>query len=538
MKTLTLIQDSPEWHAHRNTHFNASDAPAMLGESPYKTRNELLREKATGISAGIDATTQRRFDDGHRFEALARPLAEKIIGEDLYPVTGSEGLYSASFDGLTMMQDVAFEHKMLNDGIRAVEHIADLGLHYRIQMEHQLMVSGASRCLFMATQWDDDDHLVEEKHFWYEPDHDLRQLIIRGWEQFAKDLAEHKHREIAERPAADVSIELPALFVHAKGEITTSNMKEYGAALATKLSEVRAIELVTDKDFSNAKEAAKLFREQIGKLKLAKEAMLSQTVTIGEAARMIDAWSEDLRVTALQLEKDVEREDLAKKRAMTMDAAVKWREHIDALEQETKPIRLTVAQPDFAASIKGKRNYSSMQDAVDTALANGKVSADAEAKHIRAKLAWFGEYAKGYEALFADLQQIIYKAEDDFDLLVETRINAHKQVESEKLEAERQRIRQEEEAKAQAKVDDESKERQSAAQSAAETRPAALESEQVNPSPVAVTEPIKIDEAQKSAPGTPRPTDAQIIGVLAVHFGVSEQTVRGWISDMNLLVAA
>ncbi len=95
-------QGGPEWHKHRATHFNASDAPAMMGCSPYQTRTELLTRMKTGISAEVDAATQRRFDDGHRFEALARPLAEKIIGDDLYPVTGSGGELSASFDGLTL----------------------------------------------------------------------------------------------------------------------------------------------------------------------------------------------------------------------------------------------------------------------------------------------------------------------------------------------------------------------------------------------------------------------------------------------------
>ena len=102
MITHTLIQGSAEWHAYRREHDNASDAPAMMGCSPYKTRNQLLHERHTGLTADVDAATQRRFDDGHRFEALARPLAEGIIGEDLYPVTGSSGRLSASFHGLTM----------------------------------------------------------------------------------------------------------------------------------------------------------------------------------------------------------------------------------------------------------------------------------------------------------------------------------------------------------------------------------------------------------------------------------------------------
>ena len=53
MQQHNLIQGSAEWHAFRRQHYTASDAPAMLGISPYKTRAELLREKATGITPEI-----------------------------------------------------------------------------------------------------------------------------------------------------------------------------------------------------------------------------------------------------------------------------------------------------------------------------------------------------------------------------------------------------------------------------------------------------------------------------------------------------
>ena len=109
MITHDLIQGSPEWLAYRPSHDNASDAPAMMGCSSYKTRDQLIAELATGITPEVDPATQRLYDSGHRFEKLARPLAEEIIGEDLYPCTGSvEGSrLSASFDGLTMLEDPA-----------------------------------------------------------------------------------------------------------------------------------------------------------------------------------------------------------------------------------------------------------------------------------------------------------------------------------------------------------------------------------------------------------------------------------------------
>ena len=125
MKILNLIQGSREWLAHRAAHFNASDAPAMMGCSPYKMRTVLLHELHTGIVPEVDIATQKRFDNGHRAEALARPLAEKIIGDDLYPVTGTEGRLSASFDGLTLDEQTGFEHKALNADLRECFRLID-----------------------------------------------------------------------------------------------------------------------------------------------------------------------------------------------------------------------------------------------------------------------------------------------------------------------------------------------------------------------------------------------------------------------------
>ena len=79
MKTMNLVQGSTEWVEARRSTFNASEAPAMMGVSPYQTRTDLLRMKATGITQEVDAGTQVVFDRGHATEAAARPIAEEII---------------------------------------------------------------------------------------------------------------------------------------------------------------------------------------------------------------------------------------------------------------------------------------------------------------------------------------------------------------------------------------------------------------------------------------------------------------------------
>lgn len=209
MQIHELVQGSQEWLDHRANIFNASDAPAMMGCSPYKTRDELLREMATGIAKDTSGS-EFLFAKGHEAEAKARPLAEMRVGDDLYPITGTNDAYGlprplgASFDGLTMGFDTSFEHKLMNEAIRNAKTVEDLGLLYRIQMEQQLMVCEGDRNLFMATNWNGEE-IIESREFWYESDPSLREQIYLGWVQFAKDLEAYVHsEEVAKVEAAPV----------------------------------------------------------------------------------------------------------------------------------------------------------------------------------------------------------------------------------------------------------------------------------------------------------------------------------------------
>lgn len=347
---------------------------------------------------------------------------------------------------------IIYEHKTLNKTIRAALLTGEIPELYRIQMEQQLLIYNADKCLFMASKWDDNDELIEEMHCWYEPDLELRERIVKGWEQLEADKKNYVPVQIAKKPIADAVTDLPALFVQAKGEITAHNMEAFGESLKISLANTRSLVLVTDQDYSNAEAAAKLYRETCKKLVLVKEAVLAQATTIGEATRMIDAWHEDLRVTALKLEKDVTEKKEAQKLAIITQARMAYIEHVTALELEIKPIRLTLYAPEFAVALKGKRLISAWHDAANTLLANSKIKADAQANDFREKLSWLKDASSGFAFLFNDLAQIIGKQLEDFKLLVTSRIEAHKVAEAAKLELERERIRIEEESKAKAKA--------------------------------------------------------------------------------------
>lgn len=450
MKTVNLVQGTADWLAHRRLHLNASDAPAMMGCSPYKTRAQLVREVATGIVPEVDAATQRRFDDGHRFEERARPLAEEIIGEELYPCTGVlEGSkYSASFDGLTLVGEIAFEHKTLNDDLRRVlvegAEGSDLPLHYQVQMEQQAMVAGAERVLFMASAWNSDGTPVEVRHCWYTPNPELRAKIIAGWEQFEKDVAAYQPEPAAAPVAPGRAPDtLPALRVEVTGMVTASNLAEFKASAMQVLGSINR-DLQTDDDFANAEETVKWCKGVEERLAATKDAVLAQTADIETVFRTMDEVSAETRRIRLELDKLVKAEKENRKAEIVQKARAAYQEHEAGLRAETKDVWITLPAPDFAGAIKGKRTLSSMRDAVDTVLANAKIAANESAKHIRAALACLTEETGEHKHLFPDYRDFIGKPIEDIRALVRGRIAEHKQREAEKLEIERQRIRQEE----------------------------------------------------------------------------------------------
>ncbi|QTW20621.1 YqaJ viral recombinase family protein [Comamonas kerstersii] len=491
MQIVNLIQGSADWHAHRAKHFNASDAPAMMGCSSYKTRSELVKELATGLTGEVDAATQRRFDDGHRFEALARPLAEEIIGEDLSPCVGTNGKFSASFDGLTFMHDAAFEHKTLNKALR--EAMAegctgeDLPMQYRVQMEQQAMVSGCDRILFMASEWTGDGQLIEERHCWYYPDHELRAQIIAGWEQLEKDVAAYD--PTAERPAPAVAApveSLPAVVVQVNGALTVGgNLDAFGDALRQFIARIPA-KPATDQEFADAEAATKALKKAEEALTAAEDGALAQISDVEVMRRTVADLKNLARTTRLATEKLVAAEKEARRTAIVTSAQAQLDQHIQALNQRLGSNWLPRMAGGFGEVIKGKKSLANMEDAVAVALTSAKHEANVLAQRLEANRKHLVQDGTDWIALFADFATVGAKAEEDFQALAALRINQHKQAEAQRLEAERERIRAEEAAKLQAQA-------AINAAAAAQKEAASAQQEPVSAAPAAET---KVQSAQ------------------------------------------
>lgn len=448
-----LIQGSPEWMAHRAQYFNASDAPAMVGCSPYKTRTQLLHELHTGLVPEVDSATQRRFDDGHRFEALARPLANAIIGLEVYPVVGSSGKFSASFDGLTMCETIAFEHKSLNAELRELMEEGDfdgarLPLQYRVQMEQQLMVSGAERVLFMASKWDGDT-LIEERHCWYASDPELADKIDAGWEQFAADLAAYTPPAAAPVVVAEQVQALPAVLVQVSGEISVKdNFKVFETAMRDFLEHRLIRAPKSDQDFADLDVQIKAMKGAEAALEGAEVQMLAQVQPVDQAKKTKDMLLKLVRENRLMAEKVLASEKDRRRTEIVMNPAKELQAHIAALNERLGRPYMPPITVDFGQVIKGMRSLSSMEDAVATRLATAKIDANAAADRLQVNLNHLRDTAADYKHLFPDTGTIIQKAPDDLKALVSLRISEHKAEVEKKEQETRERIRAEEQAKA------------------------------------------------------------------------------------------
>lgn len=447
MNVLPVVPNTPEWMAVRALHDTASEAPAALGQHKYQSRTALLKQKATGLTEEVGVAKQALFDRGHQSEADARPLAEAIIGSDLYPVTVNleiDGLLLlASLDGATMMEDEIFEHKLYSESLAADVRAGTLDPHYTIQMDQQLLVSGAKRCLFMTS-----DGTAEKMAWcWYESSPEKFDALIRGWKQFRADLANHEPIPVDAEVVGRTPETLPALHIEVTGMVTASNLAEYKAHALAVFSSINR-DLTTDAHFADAEKTVKWCSDIETRLAAAKQHALSQTASIDALFRTIDDISAEARAVRLELDKLVKSRKEALRTEQAQRGKDAFAKHVAGLNARLGKPYMPVVATDFPGVIKGKKTVTSLRDAIDGELARAKIEANAIADKIQINLGTLRELAKDHAFLFADTAQIVLKAPDDLSALVKLRIAEHQAAEAKKEEAQRERIRAEEQEKA------------------------------------------------------------------------------------------
>ena len=454
MPILNLVQGSDEWKSVRASHFTASEAPAMMGASKYMTRNDLLRQKYTGISQDVDSGKQFLFDRGHAAEAAARPIIEGQIGEDLFPVTVSkevEGLpMLASLDGFTMDETLAWECKLYNADLERQILNERIEPNYYWQLEQQLLVSGADRALFTTSDGTPENTISCT----YVSQPERRAALIAGWKQFAEDLKNYQPVEVIPAAVARPTLDFPAPSIEALGELAIhTNLPTFGEQLRRFIEGLPKTPS-NDQEFADCKAA-------LTKLKAAEDALdseearaLSQMGAIEEMRREKKLYSDLARTTRLALEKLVSAREAQIKVEITQGGKDKLAAHIEALNKSMGKPYMPAIVADWATAIKSKRTVASLQNAVDTLLSQKIVEATGISNRIEWNLTVLKEDAAGYDFLFRDEAQLVLKNTDDLEAIIKSRIADHKAAEEQRLEAEREKIRAEERDSIQRQADE------------------------------------------------------------------------------------
>lgn len=199
MKIVSVKQNSQEWREWRGKGLGASNAPTIMGVSPWCSPFELWLEM-TGIKARAQANefAIRAMARGNQLEARARKLFETQMGNEFPALSASHDeceYVRASFDGynkeLNALLEIKCPGKMDHDKAKAGK-VPD---KYYPQLQQQLLVSGADVCYYFS--WDGKSK--EGATIKVEPNRQYMDDLLQALKLFWHCVQEKKSPEVSPR---------------------------------------------------------------------------------------------------------------------------------------------------------------------------------------------------------------------------------------------------------------------------------------------------------------------------------------------------
>ena len=153
---VDLVQGSADWLRWRHDGIGASDAPAMMGQNPWRSAQALFaekvapprygaqrRERPLPVVADLFGTVPARQDNG--LEAQARRLYRQSHGSNVTPiclVSSDRPWQRASLDGADLAEGRLLEIKCGSATYADVARSGRVPGHYIGQLQQTLAVTG------------------------------------------------------------------------------------------------------------------------------------------------------------------------------------------------------------------------------------------------------------------------------------------------------------------------------------------------------------------------------------------------------------
>lgn len=143
---VDVAQGSDEWKALRKTKVTATDAAVCMGVNPYKTIEQLLVEKTTDHESFVTPAMKRGID----LEPIARDLLTIVTGIMFVPAVYVKGWQMASLDGILQDGRIICEIKCPGKRTHNVALKGNIPPIYYPQIQHQMHVSDAEKCMYAS----------------------------------------------------------------------------------------------------------------------------------------------------------------------------------------------------------------------------------------------------------------------------------------------------------------------------------------------------------------------------------------------------
>lgn len=215
-----------------------------------------------------------------------------------------------------------------------------------------------------------------------------------------------------------------ALQIKLTGEVTDTNFEEWKKELLAQISASKR-ELKTDDDFAIAESDVKSFKAGEKTLKAAKQSALEQAAAIQQLFAAIDEVTEEARQARLSLERQIK----TRKEEIRDEIIDDGMQIIDACLLEQGDIFQAVNQEIFMDRhklenfTKGKRSGSSMQKAINEAVAEVKEKIKAKAEMISANEHTLSTIDSAHTSLFQDKNALLAMSSDDLLNTIKKRID-------------------------------------------------------------------------------------------------------------------
>lgn len=187
-----LIQGTEEWLEFRKSMIGASDAPVIMGVSPWKTPNQLWEEKLGLREPCINAAMRR----GTEMEEEARKAFEEKTGHTVFPsvlLHSEKSWMMASVDGIDMEGKIIVEIKCPGKVDHEIALSGEVPEKYYPQLQHIMYVASVDKIYYFSYSMNSSIVLEVRKNEKY-----IREMLDRE-EEFYRCLQHLEAPKLQER---------------------------------------------------------------------------------------------------------------------------------------------------------------------------------------------------------------------------------------------------------------------------------------------------------------------------------------------------